>query len=86
MRQLGRSNLIGCQAVPADHMVILTCRVYTISVDFGLSIQYLVVPAGHTVILMCGDTTSKVINRIYIGISKFPKAMKANVPKRVSHL
>jgi len=54
MRLLGHSNLIGCQAAPDDRMVILTCRVYTISVDFGLSLQYLVAPAGHTMILTCG--------------------------------
>ncbi|AES60203.1 hypothetical protein MTR_1g042230 [Medicago truncatula] len=54
MRSLGRSNLIGCQVAPADHTVILTCGVYNISVDFGLSLQCLVAHTGHTVILTCG--------------------------------
>jgi len=39
IRPLGCSNLISCQAVPVDHTVILTCGVYTISVDLGLSLQ-----------------------------------------------
>ncbi|AES74839.1 hypothetical protein MTR_6g013780 [Medicago truncatula] len=51
MRPLGRSNLISCQAASVDCTMILTCGVYTISVDFGLSLQCLVAPAGHTVIL-----------------------------------
>ena len=53
MRSLGHSNLINCQAAPADRTIILMCRVYAISVDFGLSLQCLVAPAGHTVILTC---------------------------------
>jgi len=53
MRSLGRSNLVGCQAAPADCTVILTCGVYTFSVDFGLSLGWLIAPADHTVILTC---------------------------------
>ncbi|KEH33903.1 hypothetical protein MTR_3g053630 [Medicago truncatula] len=54
MRSLGRFNLIGCQVAHVDHTVILTCGVYTISVDFGLSLQYLVAPVGHTAIVTYG--------------------------------
>jgi len=53
MRPLGRSNLICCQDAHVDHMMIISTGVYTILVDFGLSLQCLVAPTGHTVILMC---------------------------------
>jgi len=48
------SNLIGCQNATADRTAILMCGVYTISVDFRLSLQCLVAPSGHTAILTCG--------------------------------
>jgi len=54
MRPLGRSNLVGCQATPADRTKILTCGVYTISVDLGLSLRWLTASANRTVIHMCG--------------------------------
>jgi len=54
MRSLGRSNLVGCQAAPVDRMVILTCGVYTISVDLGISLRWLTTPIDRTVILLCG--------------------------------
>jgi len=38
MRSLGLSNLVGCQAAPVDRTMILTCGVYTISVDLGISL------------------------------------------------
>jgi len=53
MKPLGLSNLIGCQAAPADCTTILTCGVYTISVNFSISLQCLVAPTGHTLIFMC---------------------------------
>ena len=54
MWSLGRSNQVGCQATPIDRTMILTCGVYCISVDLGLSLRWLTAPAGHTVILTCG--------------------------------
>jgi len=54
MRSLGRYNLVGCQSAPADHMAILTCGVYTILVDLGLSLRWLTAPGDRTVILTCG--------------------------------
>jgi len=35
---LGHSNIVGYQFAPADRTVILTCMVYTILVDLGLSL------------------------------------------------
>ena len=54
MRPLVRSNLVSCEFAPVDRTVVLTCGVYTISVDFGLSLQNLVTLVGHTAILTCG--------------------------------
>jgi len=88
MRPLGHSNIVSCQAGPADHMVILTYGVYTISVDLGISLQCWVAPTGHIVILTCGVLLPRrqLKHRLYIGIPKFPKAMNANVPKGISHI
>ncbi|AES76506.1 transmembrane protein, putative [Medicago truncatula] len=54
MRSLGCSNLVGCQAAPVDRTVILTCGVYTISIDLGLSLRWLTALVDRTVILTCG--------------------------------
>jgi len=71
MRLLGRSNLVGCQVAPTDRMVILTWGVYTILVDIGISLRWLIAPADRTVILTC---------RVLL-IPRFPEAMKVNVPE-----
>jgi len=39
IRPLGCSNLLSYQAAHDDRTVILTCGVYTISVDLGLSLK-----------------------------------------------
>ncbi|KEH29836.1 hypothetical protein MTR_4g052640 [Medicago truncatula] len=54
MRPLGRSNFVSCQAAPVDRMMILTCRVYTIFVDLGLSLRWLTAPAHRILIFTCG--------------------------------
>jgi len=48
------SNLVGCQVAPVDRTVILTCGVYTISIDLGLSLQWQTVSGHRFVILTCG--------------------------------
>ncbi|AES99418.1 transmembrane protein, putative [Medicago truncatula] len=53
MGPLERSNLVGCQATPAVRTMILTYGVYTISVDLGLSLRWLIALDDRTVILMC---------------------------------
>ncbi|KEH27826.1 hypothetical protein MTR_5g041445 [Medicago truncatula] len=66
IRSLGRSTIVNCQNAHAHQ-----CMIYTISVDLGISIQWLIALADHTVILTCG----------VLRIQRFPKAMKANVPE-----
>jgi len=58
MRQLRRSNLVGCQAAPADRALILMCGVYTISVDLGLSLRWIIAPVDLTVPLANHNVTS----------------------------
>jgi len=48
------TNIIGRQVALVDRTAILTCGVYTISIDFGLSLQCLVAPADHSMVLTCG--------------------------------
>ncbi|KEH26383.1 hypothetical protein MTR_6g053470 [Medicago truncatula] len=56
MRLLGRSNLVGRQAAPADRTVIPTCGVYTNLVDLGHS--------SHTLLPLDSSTNGKLYQRL----------------------
>ncbi|KEH38425.1 hypothetical protein MTR_2g070800 [Medicago truncatula] len=65
----------GCQAVHVDRTVLLTCGVYAISVDLGLSLRWLTTLADRTVILTCGVLQ---IQRTLKEHSPFPLSSSTN--------